>query len=97
MPPGKGFGEWVYEYKYRRGGKTLCTFYAKQGTAVILIILGKTSGRNSGRSVKAFRKISLLCMMKQCLITTASGCGYLLMLSPHFFQKNTCIFRRHTV
>lgn len=37
----KGFGEWVYEYKYRRGGKTLCTFYVKQGTAVILIILGK--------------------------------------------------------
>lgn len=37
----KGFGEWVYEYKYRRGGKTLCAFYAKQGTAVILIIFGK--------------------------------------------------------
>lgn len=38
----KGFGDWVYEYKYRRGGKTLCTFYAKQDTANILIILGKS-------------------------------------------------------
>ena len=38
----KGFGDWVYEYKYRRGGKTLCTFYFKQNVANILIILGKT-------------------------------------------------------
>lgn len=37
----KGFGDWVYEYKYRRGGKTLCTFYAKQGVANLLIVLGK--------------------------------------------------------
>lgn len=38
----KGFGDWVYEYKYRRGGKTLCTFYAKKDAAEILIILGKS-------------------------------------------------------
>lgn len=37
----KGFGDWIYEYKYRRGGKTLCAFYAKQDIANILIILGK--------------------------------------------------------
>jgi len=37
----KGFGDWIYEYKYRRGGKTLCTFYFKQNIANILIILGK--------------------------------------------------------
>ena len=37
----KGFGDWIYEYKYRRGGKTLCTFYVKQGIANILITLGK--------------------------------------------------------
>ena len=37
----KGFGDWIYEYKYRRGGKTLCTFYAKQGIANVLITLGK--------------------------------------------------------
>ena len=33
----KGFGQWQVEYKYRRGGKTLCTFYAKEGEAVLLI------------------------------------------------------------
>ena len=37
----KGFGDWIYEYKYRSGGKTLCTFYAKQGVANLLITLGK--------------------------------------------------------
>ncbi|MBQ5770836.1 MAG: DUF3788 family protein [Clostridia bacterium] len=38
---GKGFSDWVYEYKYRRGGKTLITFYAKKDCAAALIILGK--------------------------------------------------------
>ncbi|MBP0965552.1 MAG: DUF3788 family protein [Oscillospiraceae bacterium] len=38
----KGFGSWEIEYKYRRGGKTLCTFYAKKDTANLLITYGKT-------------------------------------------------------
>lgn len=37
----KGFGCWEAEHKYRRGGKTLCTLYAKEGSAVLLITLGK--------------------------------------------------------
>jgi len=37
----KGFGDWEIEYKYRRGGKTLCTFYAKEDVANLLIIYGK--------------------------------------------------------
>ena len=37
----KGFGNWKVEYKYRRGGKTLCTFYAKEGVAWLLITYGK--------------------------------------------------------
>ena len=37
----KGFGAWKIEYKYRRGGKTLCTFYAKENVANILITYGK--------------------------------------------------------
>ena len=37
----KGFGSWQIEYKYRRGGKTLCTFYAKQDEAMLLITYGK--------------------------------------------------------
>ena len=37
----KGFGAWKVEYKYRRGGKTLCTFYAKENAANLLITYGK--------------------------------------------------------
>ncbi len=37
----KGFGDWKVEYKYRRGGKTLCTLYAKEGVATLLITYGK--------------------------------------------------------
>lgn len=37
----KGFGDWKIEYKYRRGGKTLCTFYAKKEVANLLITYGK--------------------------------------------------------
>ena len=37
----KGFGAWKIEYKYRRGGKTLCTFYAKENAANLLITYGK--------------------------------------------------------
>jgi len=38
---GKGFGMWVHEYKYRRGGKTLCTLYVKEDTVCVLITLGR--------------------------------------------------------
>lgn len=37
----KGYREWIYEYKYRRGGKTLCTLYAKEGVIGLQIIFGK--------------------------------------------------------
>lgn len=37
----KGFRDWVYEYKYRRGGKTLCTFYMKNQMVSFWVILGK--------------------------------------------------------
>lgn len=36
-----GGKSWIYEYKYRRGGKTLCTMYAKEKGIGLLIIFGK--------------------------------------------------------
>ena len=36
-----GGKNWDYEYKYRRGGKTLCSLYAKSGCMGFLIIFGK--------------------------------------------------------
>ena len=32
---------WKYEYKYRRGGKTLCALYARDNCVGFMIILGK--------------------------------------------------------
>lgn len=32
---------WMYEYKYRRGGKTLCALYAKENCIGFMIIFGK--------------------------------------------------------
>lgn len=32
---------WTYEYKYRRGGKTLCALYAKENCMGFLLIFGK--------------------------------------------------------
>ena len=38
---GKGGKAWKYEYKYRRGGKTLCALYARENCVGFMIILGK--------------------------------------------------------
>ena len=38
----KGGKAWKYEYKYRRGGKTLCVLYARENCVGFMIILGKT-------------------------------------------------------
>ena len=36
-----GGKKWTYEYKYRRGGKTLCCLYAKSNCMGFMIIFGK--------------------------------------------------------
>ena len=38
---GSGGKAWTYEYKYRRGGKTLCALYARESCIGFLVILGK--------------------------------------------------------
>jgi len=37
----KGGKVWTYEYKYRRGGKTLCALYARENGIGFMIIFGK--------------------------------------------------------
>ena len=32
---------WKYEYKYRKGGKTLCALYVREQTLGFMVILGK--------------------------------------------------------
>ena len=36
-----GGKNWKYEYKYRRGGKTLCSLYAKKECVGFMVIFGK--------------------------------------------------------
>jgi hypothetical protein len=36
-----GGKKWIYEYKYRRGGKSLCALYAKENIFGFMIIFGK--------------------------------------------------------
>lgn len=37
----KGGKAWKYEYKYRRGGKTLCALYAREDCVGFMVVLGK--------------------------------------------------------
>lgn len=37
----QGGKAWKYEYKYRRGGKTLCALVAKENCVGFMVILGK--------------------------------------------------------
>lgn len=37
----QGGKAWKYEYKYRRGGKTLCALYARENCIGFMVILGK--------------------------------------------------------
>ena len=42
---GSGGKAWTYEYKYRRGGKTLCALYARENCVGFMVILGKDERR----------------------------------------------------
>ena len=37
----KGGKAWKYEYKYRRGEKTLCALYARENCVGFMVVLGK--------------------------------------------------------
>lgn len=37
----QGGKAWSYEYKYRRGGKTLCALYARENCVGFMVILGR--------------------------------------------------------
>lgn len=36
-----GGRNWIYEYKYRKGGKTLCSLYARDDCLGFMIVFGK--------------------------------------------------------
>lgn len=64
---GKGFGQWQAEYKYRRGGKTLCTFYAKEGAAVLLITYGRAE-REKFENIRADLSPALITIYNETVV-----------------------------
>lgn len=52
----RGGKEWRYEYKYRRGGKTLCALYAREGCMGFMVIFGRTERDKFGEARDAFPK-----------------------------------------
>lgn len=47
----RGGKAWDYEYKYRRGGKTLCALYAREGCIGFMVIFGRAE-RDKFENVK---------------------------------------------
>lgn len=46
-----GGKKWTYEYKFRKGGKTLCAFYFKEQILEFMIIFGKEE-RNKVENIR---------------------------------------------
>ena len=64
---------WTYEYKYRKGSKTLCALYAKKDCIGFMVISGKTKEQSLRIGVKVFLAISKMYMMKQRLTMMVNG------------------------
>ena len=52
----RGGKAWTYEYKYRRGGKTLCALYARENGMGFMIILGRDERSKFEASRENFSK-----------------------------------------
>lgn len=68
-----GGKNWTYEYKYRRGGKTLCGLYAKSRCLGFLVISGKRSGPKWKPSGRTSPRLSAPSMSRPKPITTGNG------------------------
>lgn len=64
-----GGKKWIYEYKYRKGGKTLCALYAKEQTIGFLVILGKDERTKFESSPMRLKRYT----MRRLLSTMGSG------------------------
>lgn len=64
---------WTYEYKYRRGGKTLCALYARENCVGFLVILGKDERVKFEAVRSEYSESVQRSMMTQKPITMESG------------------------
>lgn len=79
-----GGKKWTYEYKYRRGGKTLCALYAKEQTIGFMVILGK----DERTKFESMREMFSNATLKIYDETVTFHDGKWLM----FELKDTCLF-----
>lgn len=68
-----GGKKWTYEYKYRRGGKTLCCLYAKDSCLGFMVILGKDERANLKKYDPPFPPPSAGNMTRRTPTTTGNG------------------------
>ena len=68
-----GGKSWTYEYKYRRGGKTLCSLYAKSQCMGFLVIFGKAERAKVEAIWRASPRLSAPSMRRPRPITTGNG------------------------
>lgn len=64
---------WTYEYKYRRGGKTLCALYARENCVGFMVILGKDERTKFEAGRNNYSELVQKSMMKQKPITMGNG------------------------
>ena len=69
----KGGKAWVYEHKYRRGGKTLCALYARENCVGFMVILGKDERAKFEEEKTNTQKLFKKFTTKLKHITTANG------------------------
>ena len=51
---------WKYEYKYRRGGKTLCALYSRENCVGFMVVLGRARQIRSGQKLLLERSAGYL-------------------------------------
>ena len=54
-----GGKEWKYEYKYRRGGKTLCALYARENCIGFMVVFGQDERTKFEASRDSYSKETL--------------------------------------
>ena len=68
-----GGKSWTYEYKYRRGGKTLCALYARENCMGFMVILGKDERAKFEAIGILFLMLFVSSMMRRKPIMTGNG------------------------
>ena len=64
---------WKYEYKYRRGGKTLCALYARENCIGFMVVFGQEERAKFEACRDSYSKETQKVMTKHRRIVTVNG------------------------